>query len=722
MIHLKGRKVLFSLIIIGFIFMIDFTNHTVSGETEVIHVNDYGIDANSRDDATAAVREALEAASKIDGPVTINFEKGDYHFYRENANKISYYISNTASESQNADVTKYIGILMKEMDNVTIEGNGSLLLFHGKMTSLVIDQSENITLQNLHIDYERPTTSEMEVKEVGDNYLTAKIHEDSLYEIENEQILWTSEKSKSDEYYWTYRDGNAQVYDPETDTMKRTWNPGASASKVEELADNEVKFYYNERPDAAIGQVFTMREDVRDEVGTFITESKNVIFDHVGMHYMHGLGVVFQYSENLNVNEVDFAPREETARVTAGFADFIQVSGGKGLIKVEDSTFSGPNDDPINVHGTHLKVVEKRENNQVVVKYEHHQTYGFQPFYPGDSLEYISWNELTTVGSAQVEEVEQIDNRQFLLTLDKPIPDQVKDNDVVENITYTPDVEIRNNHFERVPTRGILVTTRGKVLIENNTFLRPQMSSILIASDAGAWFESGMVKDVTIRNNEFIEGANPVIHVNPENTEIDWENPVHRNIHIYNNVFDLPNGMNVDVKSTAGFLFENNNIAAPSVNFEFNGSSDIVIDNNTMNASEDDRQVTLTNSNDYTIQEDQLFTIHDLDRLASVRLTSPYFQIDQTDMTATASSYQAEPKGNAPESIFDGDDHTIWHSEWSPYKELPQHITIDLGEQYEIDKLKYVPRKDGGQNGIITSYHIYVSDDGEHFDKISTGD
>src|SRR5699024_6768976 len=58
----------------------------------------------------------------------------------------------------------------------------------------------------------------------------------------------------------------------------------------------------------------------------------------------------------------------------------------------------------------------------------------------------------------------------------------------------------------------------------------------------------------------------------------------------------------------------------------------------------------------------------------------------------------------------------------SPYEELPQHITIDLGDTYEVDTLKYVPRKDGEQNGTITSYHIYVSDDGEHFDKVASGE
>ena len=41
---------------------------------------------------------------------------------------------------------------------------------------------------------------------------------------------------------------------------------------------------------------------------------------------------------------------------------------------------------------------------------------------------------------------------------------------VVENVTYTPEVIVRNNYFSRIPTRGLLVTTRRKVLIESNTF------------------------------------------------------------------------------------------------------------------------------------------------------------------------------------------------------------------------------------------------------------
>ncbi|MFJ7936079.1 discoidin domain-containing protein [Sporosarcina sp. NPDC096371] len=694
----------------------------VKEETTVINVTDYGAVPDSGLDAGPAVQQAIAAAKEIEGPVTLNFPSGNYDFFPEGATKLPYFISNTASESQNADVTKTIGILIKEMKDVTIEGNGSLLLFHGEMTSVVIDESEDIAIQNIQIDYSRPTTSEMEIQEVGNDYLVAKIHEDSLYQIEGNNIVWTSELGQNGVPYWKFTSGNAQVFDPKENIMRRTWNPGSTATRVEEINPFLLKFNYNNKPDAKVGQIFTMREDVRDQVGMFIYKSKDIVMEKVGMHYMHGLGVVFQYSENLTVDNVDFAPRAETGRVTAGFADFLQVSGGRGLIKVVDSRFSGSNDDPINVHGTHLQVVKQPAPNQIVVRFMHHQTYGFDAFFPKDEIEFIHTDSLTAFGGAKVTDVERKSDREILLTLDRPTPEGLRTNDVVENVTWTPEVEIRGNHFERVPTRGVLLTTRQKVVIEDNVFLRPQMSAILIANDSGNWYESGMVKDVTIRGNEFIEAGNPVINIHPENRLVDWKNPVHRNIRIEDNMFRMTNGMTVDVKSTEGFSFVNNAIISPRVNMNFNGSSNVNIGGNKFEGKDVSKTVTLNNSfrNSFTIDANQGFTIVDDEELVSATLSSDIFELDRSKMTATATSFQANPSGNSPDKVLDGDESSIWHSQWDPYAKLPQSITIDLKGTHTIDGLRYLPRT-GETNGNIKEYNVYVSGNGEDFIKVANG-
>ena len=57
--------------------------------------------------------------------------------------------------------------------------------------------------------------------------------------------------------------------------------------------------------------------------------------------------------------ERESEPEAGSGRTCAGFADFVQMSGCKGRILIENSYFSGAQDDPINIHGTHLAVKER---------------------------------------------------------------------------------------------------------------------------------------------------------------------------------------------------------------------------------------------------------------------------------------------------------------------------------------------------------------------------
>ncbi|MDE6180021.1 MAG: right-handed parallel beta-helix repeat-containing protein, partial [Phocaeicola sp.] len=210
------------------------------------------------------------------------------------------------------------------------------------------------------------------------------------------------------------------------------------------------------------------------------------------------------------------------------------------------------------IHGTHLAVTSFTSDNQVTVRYMHPQTYGFQSFLAGNTIEFIDAHSLMPLGSFKVKNAEMKNEREIIITLNKPVPQDLKENKqlVVENVTYTPEVIIRNNYFSRIPTRGLLITTRRKVLIEENTFFRMQMSGILIADDARSWFESGMAHDVTIRNNHFIECGEPVIFIAPEN-DVN-KGYVHRNIRIENNRFLLNGTQAVSAKSVNGLQVKGN--------------------------------------------------------------------------------------------------------------------------------------------------------------------
>ncbi|WP_206685923.1 hypothetical protein [Kribbella qitaiheensis] len=86
------------------------------------------------------------------------------------------------------------------------------------------------------------------------------------------------------------------------------------------------------------------------------------------------------------------------------------------------------------------------------------------------------------------------------------------------------------------------------------------MASIYISSDAYQWYESGPVTDVTIRGNHFTRPTTPVIFVEPTNQAVDLENPVHRDISVTENTFDINDITLINAKSVKGLRFTANTI------------------------------------------------------------------------------------------------------------------------------------------------------------------
>jgi hypothetical protein len=529
-------------------------------EPIVLHIVDYGGRPDSGEDAGPAMLRAIEAASRMSGAVVLVCDPGRYDFYARSATRAAYFISNTASESENPDPVKAIGIYLKGMTDFTLEGGGALFVFHGKHTLFVIDDCERVAIRNLHTDYAQPTVTEMTVEQVGAAYMDIRVHQDSHYELQDGKLIW---KGKG----WRFHQGPMQACDPVRNTTWRIGNLIERASSAEELEPGRLRLHFEELPDVAEGLVLQARDGIRDQVGAFIHRSRDVSMDNVGMHFMHGLGIVGQFSENLRFSSMDLTPRSSTGRTVAAFADFIHLSGCKGKISITGSRFAGAHDDVINVHGTHLAIAGFPSPRQLVVRFMHPQTYGFAAFDPGDEIEFVRARSLTPYSKSKVIEAMMISSREMLLTLEGKYPDGIEDGDVIENVTWTPEVEIADNHFARIPTRGVLVTTRRSVVITGNVFERMRMSAILVANDAVSWYESGRVEDLTVQGNRFIGCGSSelsVIAIAPENEEVAEDTPVHSNIRIVDNVFELSEARVMDAKSTRSLTFARNEIYASS--------------------------------------------------------------------------------------------------------------------------------------------------------------
>lgn len=513
---------------------------------------------------------ALEKAAGYKGkPVTVRLSPGIYELDRSKSTQVLYHISNTTSESEDPDPTKHIGLYLHSLKNITIDGCGSTLQMNGEMTSFVLDRCEGIILKNLNIDYKHPTQTEVEVLEEGKDYLIVQVHPTSQYRIVDEQLEWYGDG-------WSFKNGIAQSYDRASNMTWRSWSPMENLIRAVELRPNVLYLQYKEKPQVGLHIVFQMRDSFRDEVSGFVNRSKNVQLENLNFYYLGNFGVVCQYSENVTFDRCNFAPRPDSGRTNAGFADFIQVSGYRGMIDIRNSRFSGAHDDPINIHGTHLRVTEFLSPNRLKVRFMHDQTFGFEAFFKGDDIELVDPLSLLAVEKAKVKEAKLVTPREMELTLSGPLsPEVIQRKDlVVENVLWTPEVRITNNYFERIPTRGILITTRRKSLIEGNTFYGMQMSGILVADDGLSWYESGPVHDLTIRRNTFFNCGEPVINIDPENRE--YKGAVHKNITIEENYFYMRKNSSsvIRAKAVDGLVIRHNLIYTSDA--EKNKESDFI--------------------------------------------------------------------------------------------------------------------------------------------------
>ena len=528
---------------------------SVSCSNDEMDIRSLGVRANTGKDVTAAFNAALQKC-RDNGTGVLHLEKGVYDFWPEDAARKEIFVSNTSSEVECPSKIKVIGLLLEDQHNLTIDGNGAELIFHGKQTMLGIIHSSGIRLRNLHIDCERPGVSEMLIEKVEPDGVILRFNQSSWYEITTEGKLelvgegWKTEYPHCIEYD---NESGHMVYSSDWAIVQE--------SRAEEIEKGRVKVFTDATSSFKEGNILTVRDRIRDQVGILNLESKDLEFEDMGVHSLHAIGVISQFCKDLSFRNVRFEPGEGSGRILASSADFLHFSGCAGKINVQGCRFSGAQDDCINVHGTYLVLEEIVPEQKLRLRFAHHQTYGMQAFWPGDTISFVNRESLQTVATTVVDSVCRLSDREVLLTVNQLIPQEIREREyVIENLTWTPEVEICNNYFTRTSTRGTLITTPRKSVIRDNVYEKVGMSAIFISGDARNWYESGAVKDLTISNNRFIDCAynngskGAVILIEPTNSADD--EPVHETIRIISNRFESEGREPVISKSVRNLIVE----------------------------------------------------------------------------------------------------------------------------------------------------------------------
>lgn len=445
-----------------------------------------------------------------------------YHVRQDDSFDLNgFFCSNTTKQCENPDGHRFSAIYLQNRKDIVIDGNGASLIVHGKMTPMLLDHCENITVKNLTIDYACPTMTEFTVLDNNDGIITIRINPDCLFRVDGNKLYWHGELGSNGKPYWEdlcckdFTQGGhryAKTFDPETQITKHFNTAQLTFTKIEQLDAHTLRCTLTDRNiKLPAGTVIQTRNIIRDQVGGMFQRCKNLRLENLRVKFMHGLGMIAQFCENMTYKNCDFTPKN--GRTIASTADFFHFSGCRGQLVIDGCKARGAQDDFVNVHGTYLQIADVNPDSRTItVRFCNPESWGFQAFAEGDILEFVKWDTLISYGNTRVLRFEKLNPTDILLHVSQIPNDIAIGKDVVENTTWTPDVHILNCDFGPSNGRGILCTTRGKVMIENNRFEKLIGTALLVSGDCNFWFESGHVQEIVFRNNEVISCNYGITH------------------------------------------------------------------------------------------------------------------------------------------------------------------------------------------------------------------
>ena len=527
-----------------------------------IDMASYGV-ANAKD-VTPIVHKALK---DVKGEAVLTFPKGIYHFYPEKA------AGKFHSMTNHDNGYKYFAFPIDGFKNLTIDGQGSEFIFHDQIIPFLVENSHNITLKNFAIDWETPFYIQATVlaSDSLKSSMTVEFTPWSKYKTEGKGIAITANKQ-----YLPFL-GEDMYFDPKTKAVSYK----AQDYLIGWQADREV---IAEKVPGKNGQFnittrFEKRPPIVGQIGIYkgnfgynrlcpaihIIKSANVNAFDINVYHAGGMGLLAEKSTDIHLNRFNVKLRPGTDRLVTTTADATHFCNVKGKLLIENCLFENMLDDATNVHGTYVKAYEIK-GREVLARLNHMQQTGYEFGQAGDTLQVVDGQTLLPKGKVVIEKVEYLNERLSKLTLTEDPASTLAEGDGLENITWYPELTFRNNIVQNNRARSILISVPKKVLIENNSF-SSMMTAILFEGDMLDWYESGAVKDVTIKNNTFLDcgyggGNYPVIWINPRQHKFLAEQPYEQNIRIENNIFKHFDRLLLKATSVNGLSFVNNTIEA----------------------------------------------------------------------------------------------------------------------------------------------------------------
>lgn len=465
----------------------------------IINAVDFGARNQTGFCNTRAFRSAIDACRQTEGAV-LCIPKGVYHFYN-------------APEDMH--------LPLHDLSDVTIEGNGSELIFHTPVAYWDIRNCRRVYMKNLTMDWaweDAPLATVGRIASVAEDGSFIDIVFPACQKVPlpfEIRIVGPFDP-------WRYTPGfpggfefrpyqNGHIHltgDPaEDEKMRRLVRELSQILKpgAERLEANALRFYTQDPRWAAEhfkpGQCYNFRHFEYDGVAVRTSASSHITFERITLYGCPGHGFLSNgYVSHLHFDDCRILPRPGTARSISVSVDCLHVGNSQGNILIEDCDFSAAGDDCINLHDNSCMGVRRMDDYTLLALRASRANMLLER---GSRIE-LRNPDLSPLGyRAEVMEARyQPDGKACLLKLSEPLPKYLPAESVIFHTTFhTDNYVIRNCRFTNNRARGALLQgSHG--LVEGNLFENIQGAAIQIETGCESrWSEGQGVTDLLIQNN-----------------------------------------------------------------------------------------------------------------------------------------------------------------------------------------------------------------------------
>lgn len=412
-------------------------------------------------------------------------------------------------------------LMLDDMENFTLDGQGSELIFESLSSYLSICRSRRILVRDLILDWnwqKAPLASVGVVSEVaGDGRhiecvfpAYEEVLEDMAFSIVGpfDPCRYTPGCPSGMEFRPYENDHVKETDDKETDEKMRElvrelshlFLPGQEKTGANRLRFSTVDPDFT-KAHFHIGDCFNFRHYEYDILTIPIRDTKDCTLSNVVIYSAPGSGFVGNGDiHGLHLKGCRVTVRPGTSRSISTAADCLHVCNSQGNFIIEDCDFGYAGDDCVNIHDNSSMGIEILDSHTLTAKRVTREAVLFEVGYPVE----LRNPDLSPTGFSSLLTAVQYSpqTRTCRLTFADALPKGLSPDTVLWNKRFsTQNYLIRGCRFTNNRARGVLLQGSNGMVV-NNLFENIQGAAIQIETGCESrWSEGHGVKNLIIRGN-----------------------------------------------------------------------------------------------------------------------------------------------------------------------------------------------------------------------------